>query len=275
MLSAIHDHTIKAARALFPRGLEQPPGAFRFSADALLLAAFAARAPLPPGHPAPCFADLGAGCGVVAFALLLARPEYRAVGVELRAELAAAARANAARLGLTERFACLHADLAGPSPFAGRGLPAPAFCALAVANPPYRQRGKGRLPPSPARRDALFEQPHTLDAFCAAAASVLVPGGRFCIVYPYSRKATLLAALCRHGLAPARLLPVLPRQGEAPSLLLLEALSAAPSPDPIKEPPLALHQGRGTGFSPEALAFCPRLVPRQAGASAGAGPHRS
>ena len=35
--------TIHKARALFPRGLQQPQGSLRFGADALLLAAFAAR----------------------------------------------------------------------------------------------------------------------------------------------------------------------------------------------------------------------------------------
>ena len=56
------------ARRAFPAGLEQPEGSFRFSVDALLLAAFAASR---TADVTIRFIDLGTGCGVVGLAYLL------------------------------------------------------------------------------------------------------------------------------------------------------------------------------------------------------------
>lgn len=151
---------ILQARALFPRGLAQPVDGFRFSVDALLLAAFAgetlaafagetltARAdtiragrrtapgtqavapPIAAEHDTPqdtspgtplAFADLGTGCGVVGLALLLAHPHLTGTGIDIDGELAEAARQNGARLGLTGRFRVLRADLAAAGAGTGK-----------------------------------------------------------------------------------------------------------------------------------------------------------
>ena len=60
----MNDTTITTARALFPRGLHQSEDSYRFGADALLLAAFAAQnlASLPGAAPRKV-AELGSGCG--------------------------------------------------------------------------------------------------------------------------------------------------------------------------------------------------------------------
>lgn len=110
---------IQNAVLRFPCGLRQPPETFRFSIDALLLAAFAtnglhSRAKDPTRPKAIRMADLGTGCGVVALAALLAYPRMTAAGIELQPALVDAARHNAAMLGLEDRFTVLHADLAAP-----------------------------------------------------------------------------------------------------------------------------------------------------------------
>ena len=60
----MNDTAITTTRALFPRGLHQPQDSYRFGADALLLAAFAAEslASLPGTAPRKV-AELGRGCG--------------------------------------------------------------------------------------------------------------------------------------------------------------------------------------------------------------------
>lgn len=246
--------------ARFPRGLLQPEGSFRFAADALLLAAFAR-----PGRNILRLADVGTGCGVVAFAVLLRHPELRAVGFEREAVLAAAAEANAARLGLEDRFTCVHGDLSALRP--GRDeLPADSSARsfagafdLVLANPPYHTSGHGREPASVLRRNARFHE-DPLGVFCGAAFHFLRDKGRFCMVFPAFRLADLCAALSRSRLAPRRLLPVFPRAGEPASLVLLEARKNV-RPDIRFEPPLILHEGTGacTRFTAAALEFCPDL----------------
>lgn len=256
-------------QSAFPAGLHQPPGSFRFSADALLLAAFAR----PAGGSAVL--DLGTGCGVAAFALCLCHADLNATGIEIQPELVKAARMNAKSLQVAGRFRVLHADAGEPGLFASgqddsghtspHRLPdtlAAETFDLAIANPPYRKRDQGRLPPSPLRLAALFELPNTLAVFCAAAATALKPNGAFCLVYPHSRLADALAAMARNGLHPARIRSVLPRKHSPPSLVLLESRkSDAQAGGPEEEPALVLHEDAGSRFTAQALDFCPFLSP--------------
>lgn len=265
------------ARSRFPRGLAQPPASFRFSADALLLGSF-----ITP-DPGSRILDLGTGCGVVALAMLCRQPECSASGVDIQPELIDAARENARRLGFASAFTALQADLADPAlfqaPASGMrplssggetgqnlidGRINPSTFDLALANPPYRQGLHGRLPRSPSRRTALFEEPDTLSVFCRAACQALAPDGRFGIIYPASRFQALTAALREARFHPVRSLPLLPRQGNAPSLILVESRTAAADHEPgvREEPPLILHEGQGpdTRFTEAALRYCPFLA---------------
>lgn len=127
------------ARRAFPAGLEQPEGSFRFSVDALLLAAFAASRTTDVTIR---FIDLGTGCGVVGLAyLLLKRNICQGFGMDCNPELIAAAQNNTANLGFSDRFA-LHTGELGrhavfrkppygslPGPV-GHGEPAVASCRL-------------------------------------------------------------------------------------------------------------------------------------------------
>lgn len=82
------------ARALFPRGLSQPPGAYRFGLEALLLAC------LSKPRPGALALDMGTGCGAAGLALALSCQGTKVVGLERLPELCRAAADNAERLGL-------------------------------------------------------------------------------------------------------------------------------------------------------------------------------
>ena len=98
------------ARRAFPAGLEQPEGSFRFSVDALLLAAFAASRTTDVTMR---FIDLGTGCGVVGLAyLLLKRNICQGFGMDCNPELIAAAQNNTDKLGFSDRFALHTGELA-------------------------------------------------------------------------------------------------------------------------------------------------------------------
>jgi len=248
-----------AAQAYFPRGLVQPEGGYRFSADALLLGCFLEP---PPSKGGARLLDLGTGSGAVALTMLCRFPSMRVVGVDIQSEYLAAAKANAMRLGFGRAFHALCADILAPDvPLAAGSFD------LALANPPYRQRDRGRLPPAPARLLALFEQPDTLAAFCRAAALALRPGGRFGIIFPATRLDELFRRLHDAGLVPRRVLRIHARMGSPPRLLLVEAVKAEQKEgyQPIiDERSLALHP-MDKGFSAEALAFCPFLAGRHIG----------
>ena len=246
-----------AARAYFPRGLAQPDASFRFSADALLLAAFGLRRCLP--EQGGTLLDLGCGCGIVGLACLLASPELTATGVDVLPELAEAARENAARLGLGDRFAASALDLAaGPE---REGLGKNAY-AVVLANMPFRVLGAGRLPRAAARQKALFADKTTMPAFLATARQALAEEGNCAFIYPWDARETLLRALEEHRLSPVEMMPVeTGRADGARCLVRAVHTESLPGRTVRHVPPLRLYAGKGV-YTEEALSFCPWLASR-------------
>ena len=151
-----------ARRALFPRGLLQPEGGFRFGVDTLLLSAFAHRQ--LKADAALTGLDLGCGCGAAAFGLLLlpGRQALALTGVDLDPHMARAAALNAQALGLAERFQASTLDV--------EAFAAPAPAHFALCNPPFRVPDSGRPCPDQRRQAARFEGPGGFAAFARCAA---------------------------------------------------------------------------------------------------------
>ncbi len=233
--------TIEAARESFPRGLEQPEGSFRFSVDALLLAAFA------PAERAESFADLGAGCGVVGLALCLLHPHLSGLGIEILPQAAGAAFRNIEKLGLTDRFRVLEHDAADTrAEFFAQSYD------LVVANPPWRGERAGRLPKTLLRTEALVDNGEALPVFCGAAARLLKHKGTFACVYDSGRLPELLETLRGLRLEPKRLRFVHSRADSPSRIVLVEARKNS-RPGVHIEAPLILYAERDLTCNPRAL----------------------
>jgi len=246
---------IQSAIQRFPRGLEQPSGTLRFGADALLLAAFAAHC--ANRGKAFRFAELGSGCGAAALAVALLCPQAKGLGLEREPQLSAAARRNAAALGLTNRLDFLCMDVAAlQAPVNGENS-----LDMVMANPPYGLPGHGRPARSPMRERALRD-PGALSFFCRTAARLLRHHGRFCCVFEAEALTRLCVELHTAGLGLRRLLPVRPHSQSPATRLLVEARKGAASRVQI-EAPLTLHLRTNTsgqpGWTRHALNFCPWL----------------
>jgi tRNA1(Val) A37 N6-methylase TrmN6 len=94
---------------------------------------------------------------------------------------------------------------------------------LVLANPPFRQAARGRVPANPLRREALFEEAKTLEVFCAAAAKFLAPQGRVGLIFPAERERELIDKLAQSGLTTERVQSVITREGKAPKRILVQA----------------------------------------------------
>jgi len=231
--------------------LVQPEAGFRFSLDALLLASFArARA-------GQRLIDLGTGCGVAAFGFMLGRPlEIEAVGVDMDPAMIRAARENADRLGLAERFQAFEIPVDKV-----RERFEPEGFDLAVCNPPYRAPGGGRVCAKEERTQSRFETRGGLDDFLAAGFFLLKNQGLINLIYPADRLAALFNSLARARLEPKRMMMVHGRAREPARLVLVEARKNG-RPELRVEPPLFLHQGEGgqTRLTGRAVEFCPFLA---------------
>lgn len=221
------------AAGAFPAGLIRPEGAYRGGADAVWLADFARAA--VAGRRTGRFVDLGVGCGTAGLAFLQAGGEGDAwigSGLDIDPDLVAAAESNARLLGHAGRFRSAVVDVTDPEALAlwrrGAHDPAAGGFDLVLSNPPWRLEGQGRVPPSPARRRALFGTPGTLPAFARAAALLLAPGGRFACVVGAARIADCAVALAAAGLTPRRLRCIHPRADAPAMLALFEAFRENP-----------------------------------------------
>ena len=266
-----------SARQLFPRGLQQPQGSLRFGADALLLAAFAARH--VEGMEAArsrrfAAAELGCGCGAALLGLALRCPGITGLGLEREAPLVQAAAANAQHLGLADRLHFAQADLAD----AGFLAALPAACGykaasldLVLANPPYGV--EGRPSPSQMRERALRgtqgkeDRKQVLAVFCKAAAALLRHQGYFFCIYDALALPQLAEALGSAGFGLRGLMPV--RAHAARPAMRVLALARKNTAHQCEiEGPLTLHTGKTrqkktdagvVRWSAQALRFCPWL----------------
>jgi release factor glutamine methyltransferase len=133
-----------------------------------------ALAHFPPGSVFVAL-DLAAGSGAIALALASERPGCRVTATDVSATAVASTRANAARLGLSDRVEVLHG--AWFEPVAGRRFD------LIVSNPPYIATDDPRVETAVRRYEppeALFSGATGLEALqiiTAAAPRQLVQGG--------------------------------------------------------------------------------------------------
>ena len=213
--------SVYTARQQFPAGLRQPEGSFRFSMDALLLARFGLEclSKISGDRHALRFADLGTGCGVVGLAMLLWGAESMyGVGIEREPVLAAAARDNARRLGLLQRYAVVCRDVAEIPSLTGMSR----RMRLVLANPPWLLRQRCRVSPAPLRRAALSGDEGTFPCFMEAAAALLEEDGRLALVTAVERRDDALTAMRNVGLFPYRLRLIETRAGSPACRMLLE-----------------------------------------------------
>lgn len=207
--------------------LWQPRRGYRAGIDPVLLAAAV------PARAGQSVLDLGCGAGAAALCLAARVPGLRLWGLEVQPAYAALARRNAAANGA--QMEVVEGDVAQmPGP-----LRALSFDHV-ICNPPYFDRARS----SPARdagRDRALGGPAPLDAWVAAAARRLRPGGQLHVIQRAERLPELLTACTAH-VGAAVLRPVQPRAGRDAKLVLVQARKGGRA-DFRLAAPLVLHAG--------------------------------
>ncbi|MFM7689887.1 MAG: tRNA1(Val) (adenine(37)-N6)-methyltransferase [Alphaproteobacteria bacterium] len=209
--------------------LRQPAKDFRAGLDAVLLAAFV------PAKPDETVLEAGPGTGA-AFLCLAARvPRLTIRAVEREAAMAALARENAARAGLSAQIE--QGDVADLALARALGPVAHGF-----ANPPYWPGGTP--PPGAIRRAATHEAGSGLAEWVGFLAAAIAPRGSLSLILPAARFDAAVAAMRDAGFGAVELLPLWPRASVAAKRVLLRARKGARSPAKIL-PGLVLHEADG------------------------------
>jgi tRNA1Val (adenine37-N6)-methyltransferase len=216
--------------------ITQPESGYRYSIDAILLAA------LPRLAPGQSLLDLGTGCGIIPLILAFRNDGVRITGVEVQPELAQLAAANVLNNGLQDRVRIIYEDLRRLS-LAMIDGPVDWI----VSNPPYRRPVSGRINPDAQRALARHEIKVNLRQLISTVKRLLKTGGRFAIIYPSERAVDLFSEMRSAGLEPKWLQCVHSHAEDAAKLVLVQAVMGGKSGLKIDSP--LIVYGADGGYS--------------------------
>lgn len=230
--------------------LWQPKAGYRAGIDPVLLAAAV------PARAGQSVLDLGCGAGAAVLCLLARVPGLAAAGLEIQPEYRALAEANAAENGV--EFVALGGDVAN----GGRELEGRNFDHV-IANPPYFRAGAHTAASDEGRQAALGERV-PLETWIATAARRLKPRGFLHMIQRQDRVPDMLAG-CAGRLGSLELMPLAPRAGRAPELVILRARKDGRAAFRLHAP-LILHVedrtlGNGKNYTPEIAAVTRDAAP--------------
>ncbi len=244
------DTTIDVFLGGFPDGglaIEQPAKGFRAGLDAVLLAA---SVEIEAGTPVR-FLDAGAGVGTAGLCLAVRCSGARGVLVEIAPRLAALAEANVVRNRLSERVRVVEADLtATAGALEASGIEAASFDVV-IANPPYLQVGRHRLPQDEVAAGAFGMASGSLEAWLRFMSRAAAGDGRMALIHRADALGEVLAAI-GNRFGALRVLPLYPRVGEPAHRIIVSGRKGSRAPLQIL-PGLVLH-GEGNAFLPDVQA---------------------
>lgn len=207
---------------------------YRFSIDAVLLAAFSSP------KPADRIVDMGTGCGIMPLIIGSRHPETRIVGVEIQPDLAELARWNVEVNGFHERITIIQDDMRQLS---SKTVSGPVD--LVICNPPYRKSRSGRINPHSERAVARHEILMSLPDMTAAASRILAISGRIAVIYPVERITDLLIHLRSVNIEPKRIQTVHSHIQDSARLVLVSGVKEGRPGAAVLEP-LVIFQPDGS-----------------------------
>jgi len=184
--------------------------------DALLLASFIR------GNEKLSAVELGAGTGILSMLVATRKKAGHITALEVQDKYASLSRRNIEFNQLDGKIEVVNTDI--------RTYPVGETVGkfdIAFSNPPYLKAGEGFRNKTDDNYIARHEVFGGIEDFAYAASRLLRYGGRFYLVHRPERLADIFDALRKARLEPKRLVPVLPSPEEAPSLVLVEAVSGA------------------------------------------------
>ena len=234
----------------------QPAGGYRAGLDPVLLAA---AAPVEHGSMQRVL-DAGAGVGVVGLAVAARVADARVTLVEMAPALVDLGRRNVMLNAMSARVEVIEADVTWPARrLAAAGLVPETFDHV-LANPPYLEESRGRLPPDPLKAQANAMADGGLERWLRFLARMARPGGTATLIHRADALGTLLDAIgARFG--GIEVIPVHPRANEPAHRIIVRGRKGSRAPLSLR-PGLVLH-GQGSAFLPGIDAVLRRGEPLQ------------
>lgn len=185
---------------------------YRFTTDAVLLANFC------NDMKGRLCVEFCAGSGVISILVAAKKHPARVIAIELQKQLADMARRSVEYNGLQDVIEVVCDDVQN----APNIIDHPAD--VVVCNPPYRKLGSGETQLAQNLALCRHEIAITLEQVIASASKTLNNRGTFYLVHQAERLAEIVSTCDKYKLAVKEIVPVCPRQGKEPNLVLIRAV---------------------------------------------------
>lgn len=209
------------------RGLRliQKTDGFCFGIDAVLLSYFAQ---VPKNASV---IDLGTGTGIIAVLVAAKKGPARVVGLEIQADMAEMAARSVALNGLQDKISIVRGDIKDAVQLFG-----PSSFDAVVTNPPYMEKGGGRLNPEDSKAISRHEILCSLEDVISVSARLLKHGGKFSMVHRPHRLADIMYNMRKYGIEPKLMRLVHPSPGKRPNLVLISGTRGGRAELSVQEP---------------------------------------
>lgn len=207
---------------------------YRFSLDAVLLANF------PSLQRVRNIIDLGTGSGVIPLLLSARSEETRITGVEIQDSMVERAVRSVVYNQLQTRIQIIQEDIRKiPDIMTG------ASADLVVSNPPFWRQGEGKLNKNEEAATARHEIHVNMEQVVAAAAHLLVPSGRFCIIQRAARLDEACQLCVKYKMNIKKLRMVHAFLDRPATMVLIEAQKQGGGNELLVMPPLVIYEYGG------------------------------
>ena len=214
--------------------VKQGKTGYRFSLDAIVLA----------GHARPQqgdrILDIGAGCGIISLIIAYRHQNIKIYGIEVQETLAKIASLNVEENEMKDRVEIIHKDL---KELKVDDISGPVN--IVVSNPPYRKVEAGRINPDSQKAAAKHEICAELNDVVKTARRMLLPAGRFVVVYAVQRLTDILTRMRDTGIEPKYFRMIHPDIHSAAKLILVEGIKGG-NAGMENGPPLILYNKDGS-----------------------------
>lgn len=223
-------------------GLIQSAKGYRFTTDAVLLANFC------KDMTGKTCVEFCAGSGVISLLVCYKKHPKHIFAVEIQPRLADMAKRSVELNGLQNSITVVNADLNDEPTYLGGKL-----ADVVVCNPPYRKLGSGERQQADELAVCRHELRVNLAQVVSAASSILNNKGSFYLVHQSSRLAEIVCECGKNNLAVKEILPVCPRPGREPNVVLVRAVKCGAA-DCVLHAPLFVTDSDGN-YTPQAKAW--------------------
>ena len=211
----------------------QNPDKFCFGMDAVLLSGFA------KVKPQAQVLDMGTGTGIIPILLEAKTQAAHLTGLEIQEESADMARRSVLLNHLENKIDIVTGDIKEADSL----FKAASFDVI-TCNPPYMIGQHGITNPDAPKAIARHEILCTLDDVVRNAATLLKPGGNFCMVHRPFRLAEIISVMTKYKLEPKRMRLVYPFINKEPNMVLIEGCRGG-KPRMTVEKPLIVYKEQG------------------------------